>query len=295
MYKIILFLTIFGFGKSFSQELNCAVKVNAQATSNPNLPVFQTLEKALNELVNRTKWSNLTYKQKEKIGCSMFINITAFNVDQFEATIQIQSLRPVYNATYTTPILNYNDKDFTFKYMEFENLTFNANSFDSNLISVVAYYCNIIIGLDADTFAPFGGKDALEAAQEIVSTAQSSGYKGWAQADGNQNRFFFINDLLSTTYSPIREAYFEYHINGIDLMSDNLKSAKNSIANTILTIEKVHDVRPNAFVTRVFFDAKADEIQAIFSGGPSIVISNMVEKLNRISTNNANKWSAIKN
>ena len=288
-------MTIFGFGKLFSQELNCAVKVNAQATSNPNLPVFQTLEKALNELVNRTKWTNLTYKQKEKIGCSIFINITAFNVDQFEGTIQIQASRPVFNATYTTPILNYNDKDFTFKYLEFDNLTFNANSFDSNLISVIAYYCNIIIGLDADSFAPLGGKDALESAQEIVNTAQSSGYKGWTQADGNQNRYFFINDLLSTTYTPIREALFEYHINGIDLMSDNLKSAKNSIANTILTLEKVHDVRPNAFVTRVFFDAKADEIQSIFSEGPSIVISNFVEKLNRISTNNANKWSAIKN
>ncbi len=295
MYKIMLFLTIFGFGKLFSQELNCTVKVNAQATSNPNMPVFKTLEKSLNELVNRTKWTNLTYKQKEKIECSMFINITSFNIDQFEATIQIQSSRPVFNATYATPILNYNDKDFSFKYMEFENLTFNTNSFDSNLISVIAYYCNIIIGLDGDSFALLGGKDALETAQEIVNTAQSSGYKGWIQADGNQNRYFFINDLLSNTYLPIREAFFEYHLNGIDKMSDDLKLAKNNIAASILTIEKVHEVRPNAFVTRVFFDAKADEIQSIFSEGIKADVSNLAEKLGRISTNNANKWSSIKN
>jgi hypothetical protein len=293
MRKIVLFLLFFSAIVQ-AQELNCTVKVNSVTLANANLTIFKTLEKSLTEFLNKTKWTTLNFKQKERIDCSMFINVTSFSSDQFSATIQIESSRPIYNATYTSPVFNYNDKDFSFKYVEYEALIFNPNSFDSNLIAVVAYYANMIIGLDGDTFTSQGGSDAYAAAQQIVATAQGSNYKGWSQSDGNQNRYFLVNDLVSNNFTPLREALFDYHSKGLDKMSDDLKGSKEQIKTALLGIEKVNAVRPNNIVTRMFFDGKSDEIVSVFSGGPKMDISELLDKLNRISPLNASKWASIK-
>jgi len=293
MRKIVLFLLFFSAIVQ-AQELNCTVKVNSVTLANANLTIFKTLEKSLTEFLNKTKWTTLNFKQKERIDCSMFINVTSFSSDQFSATIQIESSRPIFNATYTSPVFNYNDKDFSFKYVEYEALIFNPNSFDSNLIAVVAYYANMIIGLDGDTFSSQGGSDAFAAAQQIVATAQGSNYKGWSQSDGNQNRYFLVNELVSNNFTPLRESLFDYHSKGLDKMSDDLKGSKEQIKTALLSIEKVNAVRPNNIVTRMFFDGKSDEIVSIFSGGPKMDISDLLDKLNRISPLNASKWASIK-
>ena len=293
MRKIFLFLLFFS-SQVNAQELNCTVKVNSETLANANLTIFKTLEKSLTEFLNKTKWTTLNFKQKERIDCSMFINVTSFSSDQFSATIQIESSRPIFNSTYTSPVFNYNDKDFSFKYVEYEALIFNPNSFDSNLIAVVAYYANLIIGLDGDTFSSLGGSDAYTAAQQIVATAQGSGYRGWSQSDGNQNRYFLVNDLVSNNFTPLREALFDYHSKGLDKMSGDLKTSKEQIKTALIGLEKVNAVRPNNIVTRMFFDGKSDEIVAIFSGGPKMEISDLLEKLGKISPLNASKWASIK-
>lgn len=224
----------------------------------------------------------------------MFITVSAFDSNQFTATIQVQSARPIFNSSYSSPVLNYNDKDFNFSYVEFQNLTYNPTSFDSNLVSVLAFYSYIIIGMDADTFAPLGGSKYLEMAQDVSSIALQGGYKGWSQADGNQNRYFLINDMLSNTFKPFRETMYEYHYSGLDLMHKDLKLAKDNMKKSLAILGKIYQIRPNAFLTRVFFDAKSDEIISVFSGGPSIMIADLVEKLNKISPMNTSKWSKIK-
>ncbi|WP_298153306.1 DUF4835 family protein [Flavobacterium sp.] len=293
MRKILFFL-LFATGISNAQELNCEVRINSDRVGSTNQQIFKTLEKSLNEFVNKTKWTETSFKTKERIDCTMFINVASYSGDQFSATLQIQSSRPVYNSTYSSPVFNYNDKDFNFKYVEYENLFFNPNSFDSNLVSVLAFYANIIIGLDADTYSLMGGTDYFNAAQSIASVAQQGGYKGWSQQDGNQNRFFLINDLLSNTFAPIREALYDYHIGALDVFGENTKAGKEKIKATLMTLQKVYDTRPNAFLTRVFFDSKADEIVSIFSAGPSINIADLTEMLNKLSPVNSSKWSSIK-
>ena len=161
------------------------------------------------------------------------------------------------------------------------------------MVSVLAYYSYIILGLNLDTFVPFGGNTNLETAQNILNVAQQGGYKGWSQSDGIQNRFFLTNDLLSPTFAPYRQALVEYH-QGLDQMSTDLKAAQEKIQAAIFNLSKTNQTRPHAFLTRVFFDAKADEIASIFSGGPSITIADLVETLNKISPMNASKWSQIK-
>ena len=294
MHKWIgLLLIMFSFSMK-GQELNCTVKINFDRITDANPQIFRTLEASLTDFVNNTRWTTRNFGRNEKIDCSMFINVSAYDSNAFTATLQVQSSRPVYNSTYATPILNFNDKDFSFRYNEGEQLYYNPNSFDSNLVSVIAYYANIIIGLDADSYALNSGTEYYEVAQNIQSLAEGKGYKGWSQQDGNQNRYFLVNDLLSNTYTPFRESIFEYHFGALDTMADNQKAGKEKIIASLKTLAKVQSVRPNAFLTRIFFDAKSDEIVSMFSGGPNVTITELVDTLNRISPMNSSKWSKIR-
>ena len=294
MKKIVSFLLVLFFGITQAQQLNCTVTVNSEKVSNANTQIFKTLEVAISEFVNKTDWTNEVYKQNERINCSMVINVTMYDSNQFSATIQVQSTRPIFNSTYASPVLNFNDKDFNFRYLEFENLIFNPTSFDSNLVSVLAFYSFMIIGLDADTYTANGGRSSFDVAQEIVTVAQQGGSKGWSQTDGNQNRYFLINDILSPTFVPFRETMYQYHREALDTMSKDLKGSKEKIVASIEILSTLYSVRPNAFLTRVFFDAKADEIVSIFSGGPSVPISDLVDTLGKISPINSSKWANIK-
>ncbi len=293
MNKIVVFILLLSFGILQAQELNCTVTVNAEKLSNSNQQVFKSLETSLGEFVNQTHWTTKTFKQNEKIDCSMYISILSNTSDQFVASIQVQSSRLIYNSTYSSPILNYNDKDFNFSYTGFESLNLNPNSFDSNLVSVISYYCYVILGMDADSFVPLSGDSYYATAQNIANLAQQSGYKGWNQADGNQNRYYLINDLLSPAYGELRQSIYGYH-SGLDTMNQDLKASKEKIKVSLINLEKLNSSKPNAFLTRVFFDAKSDEIVSIFSGGPSISISELIDSLNKISPLNSTKWSQIK-
>lgn len=293
MTRIVVFFLLLSFGFVHSQELNCTVTVNTQKLGNANQQVFKTLETSLNEFVNKTSWTNQAFKQNEKINCSMYITLSSNNSDQFTGTIQVQSSRLVYNSTYASPVLNFNDKDFNFRYTEFENLIFNPAEFESNLVSVISFYAYIILGMDADTFMPMAGDSYFDIAQNISNVAQQSGNKGWSQSDGNQSRYFLINDMVSPTYSEIRQSSFMYH-SGLDMMSNDLKAAKEKVKLSLLNVGKLNAVKPNAFLTRIFFDAKSDEIASIFSGGPSISITDLVDVLNRTSPLNSSKWALIK-
>ena len=289
----ILFLFLLVNGAIQAQELNCKVSINYDRITNANPQIFKTLERSLTDFINKTRWTNQTFKDNEKIECSMLINVSGYSSDQFTASIQVQSSRPIFNSSYTSPVFNYNDKDFSFRYLEFETLVFSPNSYDSNLISVVAFYSYMMMGLDADTFGLKGGDQYYELAQNVAILAQQGGSKGWNQSDGNLSRYFLINDIRSNTFSPYREAMYEYH-SGLDMMADNQKAAKEKIKRSVKTLSAIYDARPNAFLTRIFFGAKADELVSIFSGGPSIAVADMVENLNKISPLNSSKWGNIK-
>jgi hypothetical protein len=294
MKKIASFILLFLVGITNAQQLNCSVQVNSDKIASTNNQIFKNLEKSISEFVNKTDWTGENFEQNEKINCSMVIILNSYDSNQFSATIQVESSRPIFNSTYSSPVFNYNDKDFSFRYVEFENLLFNPANFDSNLVSVLAYYSYMILGFDADTYAKYGGKPWFDVAQQIMSVAQQSGYKGWSQSDGNQNRFFLINDILSGTYDAYRDAMYQYHREGLDNMTKDLKSSKEKIIESISTLSSIYKIRSNAFLIRVFFDAKGDEIVSILSGGPKVSVSGTIDTLNRISPINSSKWATIK-
>ncbi len=295
MRNILLIFFFFLINMSFSQELKATVSVNFQQVNNGNPQLFKNLEKQVTDFVNNTKWTTDNYKESEKIDCTFFFNILSYGSNNFEATLQVQSSRPIFNSTLTSPILNINDKNFSFRFIEFENMIYDENNFNSNLVSVLAFYANVIIGLDKDSFSEQGGTENLESAQNIVNVAQTSGFKGWSQAEsGNNNRNFLISDMLSGTFLPYRLSLYQYHRLGLDLMSDNLKLGKEGIEKAIETLSEIQKSRPNSLLVRNFFDAKTDEIVSVFSGGPLNGTSKVVEILNRISPLNSQKWSKIR-
>lgn len=294
MGRILVFLIWCSSIATYAQELNCNVVINAEQTGNSNLPVFKTLEKQIFEFVNTTKWTNKEFTNQERIECSMYINVTDYAGDVFNATIQVQSSRPVYGSSYTTPVHNVNDKDFTFRYLEFQNMVYNPNAFESNLISVLAFHVYMILGIDADTFELNGGDTYFKQAQNIVNYSQGQNSKGWQLSDGTQSRYVLVDNMLSQTFEAYREVMYQYHRNGLDLMHQDQKQAKSNIANALVSLEAMNRVRPNSFILRTFFDAKADEIQDIFSSGPNVSIDKLVDALNNVAPMYSSQWRNIK-
>lgn len=293
MRKISFILALVSVFTLNAQELNCNVVVNAQRTGNETLQVYKTLERQITEFINNTQWTNKNYKQQEKINCSMFINIQENNNDTFDATLQIQSSRPVFDSSYTTPVYNYNDQNFTFTYLQFQNFVYNPNQFESNLVSILAFHVYMILGLDADTFSKNGGSEYYRQAQIIMNYSQQSNAKGWRLEDGRQTRFALVTDILSPTYKEFREVMFDYHFNGLDIMSKDTAKAKKNIAGFLNGLNALNQRRPNSFLMRVLFDAKAEEILDIFSGGPSVKITDLITTLNRVAPLHSSKWNDI--
>ncbi|NND64094.1 MAG: DUF4835 family protein [Flavobacteriaceae bacterium] len=295
MRKITLLLAFFGAVFTMNaQELNATVTIDAEQTGQPNFQVFRTLEQQLTEFINNTTWTKKEFKTQERIDCNFTIIVQSFESTSFSATLQVQASRPVFNSIYDTPIYNYNDRQFSFDYNEFQPLVFNINTFDSNLVSVLAYHIYTILGLDADTFEQYGGAEYFATARQIVNTAASSNFQGWKATDGTQSRYRYNDAILSNVYNEFHEAMYLYHRQGLDKMESNKREAKNSIIQAIARLKSINDRRPNAYLLRTFFDAKSDEIEKIFSGGPTVDINTLVENLNRIAPTRRSNWSKIK-
>jgi len=291
-FIVFLFSIVFS---SHSQELNATVIINSDKVQSSNKQVYQTLQKALTEFINDKQWTNRNFKQQERINCAFNIIINEQNGSNFSGTLQVQSTRPVYNSTYATPVLNINDTNFNFRYNEFDPLIYNPTVYESNLISMIAFYAYAIIGVDADTFALKGGETYLKQAESIMLLAQSSGESGWQNEVGKQNRFALIDNLLSSKFSTLRNIYYNYHRNGFDNLADDKSSAKEAIEKSVLDLDKLFNIAIGNYMIRVFLDAKGDEIVNVFSDGiPSKNQSQMLAVLNRIAPTYKSRWKNIK-
>ena len=292
---IIFFLIIIHLGFNIkAQELNAQIIINSDLVNQTNQQIFKTLERALNEFINTQVWTNKEFLNQERISCSFVFNLTGYINDKFEASLQVQSQRPIYNTNYNSPILNFLDKDIIFTYQEFQPLFFNNSSFESNLISIISFYAYIILGLDAETFSPNGGNIYFDQARQIVNLAQTTSQKGWKPSDGIRNRFWLIDALRSNTFREYRQSLYLYHREGLDKMIDQPKSGKTSIMKAINNLEPLYRRRPNAFLLQIFFDAKVEEIVNLFQEGPKVDFKKTEEILKKIAPFFGSRWKQIK-
>jgi hypothetical protein len=293
-FSITLYI-LFCSNLIFAQELNCTVKVLSPAIQGTERSVFETLETAVKEFMNNTRWTNDNFKQDEKIECNLTINVTKrISVDEFEANIIVQSRRPVYKSSYNTNLINYQDNDFTFKYTPFQPFEFNENTFINNLTSTLGYYAYIFIGLDYDTFSPDGGTPFYQKAQTIVNNAQNASDKGWKAFEGSKNRYWLAENLANSNFKGVRSCLYNYHRMGLDLMTNDTELARKNIADALEGLMKVHNMQMGSFLMQIFFLAKADEIVNIFSVATPDVKSKLVPLLNTIDPGNVTKYEKLR-
>ena len=254
-----------GAGRMF--ELNAKVTVNSDKVQSTNKQVFTTLQTALTEFLNNRKWTDATFAINERINCSFTLIINEMVSDNsFKGELQIQSNRPVFNSSYTTTLLNFRDKEVEFDYVEFEPLQFVDNTLDNNLVAILVFYVNIILGLDFDSFALDGGSAYFQQAQQIVSLAQSqASWTGWKAFDSNQNRHAVATALTENQGEDFRQMWYTYHLKGLDEMAANPDRGRTTIIESLAGLQKLKSARPVSVLLQMFSDAKLDEVVSSYS------------------------------
>src|ERR1700744_166909 len=164
MKKLSIYILLFFISCSAAaQDLNAQVKVISGKIQTSNRHIFQSLETAMKDFLNGRKWCADQILPAERFDCSFVLNLTNWDGNSnFSGELQVLSSRPVYNSTYTSPLLNVNDKDFDFTYSEGQTIDYSDQTFTSNLASVMAFYAYVIIGMDYDSFSRLGGSQYFQ-------------------------------------------------------------------------------------------------------------------------------------
>lgn len=278
-----------------SQEFRISVSVNSSQIQGTDKTVFQNIQELLNEFINQRSWTNKTYEEFERIEGSISINIkTHATQEDFSGDINVQLRRPVYGSTYTTTLLNTQEQDFTFKYIDGQSFEFEENNYTSNLISTIAFYLYYFLALDADSFELNGGTEYFNICSNIVTASQRSPNKGWKRSENQKNKYWMLENYTNTTYRYLREASYQYHRLGLDMMGgESQAEARNNIIESLENIKKAHREKSNLVAVQQFFDAKADEIVNIFKGAPENEKSRVITLLKEINPANTNKYEQI--
>lgn len=279
----------------FSQELKCEVTINTQQIQGTvQKQIFEQMQKSIIEFINNRRWGNDVYTAQERIDCSFLINVTqSVGSDEYLATLQIQSGRPVFKSSYRAPLFNYIDEDFQFKFQQFSQLEFNDNNFQNNLTSVLAFYAYVILAFDYDSFSPLGGSPYWQKAQQVVQNAQTTSEKGWKSNEGNKNRYWLIENQMQPVFQGIRDCMYKYHREGMDIMSEKPSEGRAKILSALELLVPVYNNRPASFNMQLFFNAKGDEIVKIFEQGTAEEKTKVVDLLMKVDPANTTKYLKI--
>lgn len=286
------------------QELQARLTiVSNKVSTQVDKKIFQTLQTALTNFLNNRKWTNDNYQTQEKIKCNFLLTIDEYKGNNlFKASLTIQAARPVYNTTYESPIINFQDPDVQFAYAEFQPVEFNENRIQgsnplaANLTAVLAFYVNLILGMDYDSFSPRGGDPYLQKAQYIVNNAPESGkdITGWKAFDGLRNRFRLIQGLTDTRFSLMHDAIYAYYRSGLDQFYENEKEGRKGILNALNYINTINTENPGSMIVQFFFQGKSTELVKIFSKADAETKNKAREFLIKLDLTNAGSYKELK-
>jgi Domain of unknown function (DUF4835) len=295
-----LFLFILIFSNASAQELNARVKiVENQIPSTIDRRVFRTLETALTNFLNNRKWSNDNFKPNEKINCQIQINLKDMpDANIFTGSLTIQVARPIYATSYVSPIINFQDANVEFKYIESQPVEFNETRISgseplvSNLTALLAYYAYIIVGYDYDSFSLKGGDPYFQKALNIVNNApDASKISGWkSYENNNRNRYWLAENLLNNRYNVIHDVYYNYYRRGLDAMYADENNARAEILNSLIYLDNLTRETPNLMIIQFFMLGKADELINIFKKSAEPDKQRVVDILSRLDVTNSNKY-----
>jgi len=291
---VILYLVFSVVTKSTAQELNCSVSILSPQIQASDKSIFETLQTSIREFMNNRIWTNDQFLNQERIECSMIITISErVSVDEFKANVQIQSRRPVYKSSFNSPLFNHQDNDMAFRYIQDQVLEFDEANINSNLTAVLAYYAYLLIGLDYDSFSPEGGTPYYVKAQNIVNNAARLSERGWKAFESSRNRYWITENLLNSSFKPLRSTLYAYHRKGLDIMSEDAPKGRLVITESIKELRRVFSDKPNSFLMQIFFNAKADEIVNIYSQAQMDEKNQVVPVLSLVDPANTLKYQGI--
>ena len=295
IFRLSIVLLLLSSGGLTAQEFNAKVTVDASQIPTSNLQVFKTLEKDWQSLINKTRWTGRIFKTNERIECTFLLSVRKYENNRIEAELSISTLRPVYNATYKTPLLILSDKKVVFSYQEFQPLTFTDYQYENNLVSITAFYLYMILGYDFDSFKNGEGRTFFEKARKVAGMAAGAGAAGWdLEAAGKYSRRRWVQQALDENNVMFHTAFYNYHRRGLDFMAGDLRKGKTGIAHAIEQLAKLDRTRSDILL-KLFFDAKSDEIVQIFTGGQQVPAQrNLYSTLMDLSPYYQAKWKQIK-
>ena len=277
-----------------AQELKCDIAINTSQVSGTDKSVYESMQTALYEFINNTKWTNINFKTNEKIECSLAFTIKERSgSDSFTGELNMALRRPCYKASYTTPLLNYVDPKVSFTYTEGQPLDFSMNTNISDLTSTIAFYVYMFLGFDFDSFSLNGGKPFFEAAEQIVNNAQGSSQPGWKAFDGNKNRYWMAENMTSNSYAPLHQFLYEYHRLGLDVMSEKPDEGRAAILRSLQYLQTVHSTYPTCFLLQLMVEAKRDEIINVFKEGTQQEKTQAVGIMKQIDPSKSSQYDAI--
>lgn len=305
MWRRILYSTLAAMLSTiaYAQELNCKVKVQGAAIPGVDRQVFSNMEKYISDFMNTRKWTTDEFGVNEKIDVNILVNLISKSSDDdvYTATLNIQASRPVYNSGYNSPTVNYVDRDLVFRYSQYASLQFDDNRvagndpMASNLGAVLAYYAYFIIGLDYDSFSPNGGTVYFKKAQNIVNNAPEQGkaIPGWKAVDGNKNRYWLIDQMLSPRFSEVRNYWYTLHREGLDVMYNKQDEGKKKILSGISKLAQVNKENPSSILLQFFFNAKTDELARVVAQLPKEQRPQYTSVLAQVDVPNAAKYQLL--
>jgi hypothetical protein len=287
-----------------AQELQARLTiVSNKVGSQVDKKLFQTLQSSLTNFLNNRKWTNDAYQPQEKIKCNFLLTIDEYKGNNvFKATLTVQAARPVYNTSYESPIINFQDPDVQFKYVEFQPIEFNENRIQgsdplaANLTAILAYYANLILGMDYDSFSPRGGDPYFQKAQYIVNNAPESGSEisGWKAFEGLRNRFKLIQGLTDSRFNLMHDAIYAYYRSGLDQFYGNETDGRGGILNALNYMNTVNSENPGSMIIQFFFQGKSSELVKIFSKAEPDAKTRARDFLIKLDLTNASAYKELK-
>ncbi len=293
---ILTFLCCVTLAGLHAQELNCMVSISTPKVEGTERKVYETMQNAIHEFMNNRKWSNFNIQQSERIECTIMITINErIGTEEYRGTMNIVIRRPVLNTAYNTVLLNSIDKNIQFKYVEFQPLDYSDGSFTSNLTSLLAYYSYTILGFYFDSFAPSGGSQFFEKAQEVVTSAQNTSEIGWKAFESDKNRYWLVNNYMNSANSSLRDFAYRYHRLGLDQMYEKVDQGRTSITESIELLQSLYNSKPDLYALQLIFEAKRDEIVNIYSDTRVAPMekTNVVNIMKDIDPGSGSKYQAI--
>lgn len=281
------------------QELQAKVTVLTQRlSSSVNKNIFNTLQTQLTNLLNSRKWTGDTYQTSEKIQCNFLVNIAnKVSDDVYQATLTVQAARPVFNSSYQTALINFQDADFTFKYIEYQPVDFNENqvqgtdALTANITATFAYYVYMILGLDYDSFSPKGGVPYFTKAQNIVNNApEDRNIAGWKSFDGVRNRYWLANNIMNPKYNILHDVIYNYYRSGLDSLYSNETTARAGALDALTRLQAFNQENPATMFLQVFVQNRSSEFMGIFKNADPIIKQRAVEILSQVDVANSNNY-----